>query len=140
MTPDIILSIDQALPLFSNTKSQSPPQEKNGSASSISSKENKPVIGDTVSISSQSRQALTDVKKDKTLLKEGKKTEANRADNSVISDAATATVEFVYNLKGDLVTKYLDSSSRIIYQTPSKLMLSMNVSASKSDSSVSMKA
>lgn len=143
MTPDMALSIDSALPLFSNTKSPSPPQDDKSNVSPIagpdSPKEKQPLVVDTVSISSQSRQAITDIKKEKTLFEEAKKVDANVV-NSYKADKETAKVEFVYDLKGDLVTKYLDSASRLIYQTPSELMLRLKSADSNSNSSVSTKA
>lgn len=144
MTPDLTISIDQTLPLFSNAKSPSPPQNEKETVSLIAAttltKNSKPTIADTVSISSQLRQVINEVKNEKTALIDAENTKSNIAINSTTSDKTAAKVDFVYDLNGDLITKYLDSSSRLIYQTPSQLMLRQKEADKKSDSSVSMKA
>jgi hypothetical protein len=109
------------------------------------SKENKPVSVDTVRISFQALQSSSDVKKDEAKVEvkkdEAKKVEAKKesdrsGDNNISSEGATAKVQFVYSQKGDLITKYLDSSGDLIYQVPSKLMLLSQETDSKSKSSV----
>ena len=108
-------------------------------------KENKPVSVDTVRISFQALQSSSDVKKDGAKVEvkkdEAKKVEAKKesdrsGNNNVSSEGATAKVQFVYNQKGDLITKYLDSSGDLIYQVPSKLMLLSQETDSKSKSSL----
>ena len=108
-------------------------------------KENKPVSVDTVRLSFQALQSSSDVKKDEAKVEvkkdEAKKVEAKKeadggVNNNVSSEGASAKVQFVYNQKGDLITKYLDSSGDLIYQVPSKLMLLSKETDSKSKSSV----
>ena len=108
-------------------------------------KENKPVSVDTVRLSFQALQSSSDVKKDEAKVEvkkdEAKKVEAKKeadggVNNNVSSEGASAKVQFVYNQKGDLITKYLDSSGDLIYQVPSKLMLLSQETDSKSKSSV----
>jgi len=115
----------------------------NGSAGE--SKENKPVSVDTVRISFQALQSSSDVKKDEAKVEvkkdEAKKVEAKKeadggVNNNVSSEGASAKVQFVYNQKGDLITKYLDSSGDLIYQVPSKLMLLTQETELKSNSTV----
>lgn len=142
MTPDMALSIEQVLPMSSNSKPS--PQEEKGIGVAItdstSTKDSKAFIFDTVSISSQSRQAISEVRKEKETSKDAKKVETNLLNDSDKSDKATAKVEFFYDQNGDLVTKYLDSAKRLVYQTPSELMLRMKAADIKSDSSVNTKA
>jgi hypothetical protein len=139
MTPDMTVGIIQTLPLKLNTQSkQSPPEDnRTGSPNSDAglTKESKPVIVDSVSITSQLQQVKSDVKKEET-----KKDSANIVINNDRSESPAAKVEFVYDLNGDLITKYMDSSNRLIYQTPPELLLRLQQTSMKSDSSVDTKA
>jgi len=139
VTPDVVLNIEPSLPLLSAARTGAAPQEEKGAPSSnvatASTKENNPIAVDTISISLQSRQAVTDLEKEK----------AKSEISSVIakgkpSDQAAAKVEFVYDLNGEVITKYLDSSNRLVYQTPSELMLRLKESTRKTDLSVDTKA
>jgi hypothetical protein len=112
-------------------------------ASSSVALDNKPASVDTVKISFQALQSSSDVKKDEAKAgvkkDDTKKVEAKKeafwnTNNNVSSEGATAKVQFVYNQKGDLITKYLDSGGELIYQVPSKLMLLSQEADSKSKS------
>ena len=104
------------------------------SATSISStKDTAPTSVDTVSISSLSQQKATDAKKE-----EIKKEASNYISDK--PDATVAKVQFVYNPKGEISIRYMDTASRIIYQTPSELMLSLKDALTKSDTSVDTNA
>lgn len=145
MAPAEVSGVAQTLPLFSNAKSN-PPQEK-GTSSLVadSTKESAPFPADTVSISSQLRQPMIDVKKEQALIEEAKKEKVKREDaktanSSEKSDRAPAKVQFVYDLKGELSVRYMDTANRLIYQVPSELMKQMREAASKSDASVDTKA
>lgn len=103
-------------------------------AASISStKDVVPASVDTVSISSLSQQKATDAKKE-----EIKKETSNYISDK--PDATVAKVQFVYNPKGEISIRYMDTASRIIYQTPSELMLSLKDALTKSDTSVDTNA
>ena len=139
MTPDMTLGATQAVSLLSNGKSNPAPQEESKTPSSrqseVAARENRPAPpADTVNLSPQLQQAMTDVQK-----KEDKKQDAGVADKGSGAGAAASKVEFVYDLKGDLITKYMDSANRLVYQTPSELMLRMQEAAAKS-AAVDMKA
>lgn len=144
MTPDMALSIDQTLPLISNTKSNPSPRDEKRLVSPnqdpFSTKDSTPTPADTVKISVQLQQAITDIKNEKAVFEKTKKDESNPANSSDKSDRAAAKVEFVYDQRGDVITKYLDSASRLVYQTPSKFMLFLKEAAPKSDSSVDTRA
>jgi hypothetical protein len=139
VTPDMVLSIDASLPLLSTATSNPSAQPEKGNNSPNTgvalSKDSKPTPVDTVSISTQSLQTVTEVAK-----KDARKEEANIINSSEISNQAAAKVEFVYDQKGELITKYMDTADRLIYQTPSELTLLLRETASKSGSSVDMKA
>lgn len=135
MTPDMNLSLAQTLPMLSNSKQNPSTPDDSGRAllttGGTFSKDSKPVTADTISISSQSRQATSELKKEEAkILKK----------SSINPDTPSAKIQFVYDLKGELITKYMDSTNRIIYQNPSKLMLKLRETDSKSDSSVDMRA
>jgi F0F1-type ATP synthase membrane subunit b/b' len=103
-----------------------------------------PAAVDRVSISFQSRQAIKDAKKEETAIEESEREkaikEAASRTNSGKSDGAAAKVQFVYDLNGELSIRYLDTADRLVYQSPSELMLQMKEAASKSDSSVDTEA
>jgi hypothetical protein len=139
MTPDMTVGLIQTMPLKLNTQSkQSPPEDKRtGTPNSDTglTKESKPVTVDSVSITSQLQPAKSDVKKAET-----KKDSANIVVSNDSSESPAAKVEFVYDLNGDLITKYMDSSNRLVYQTPTELLLRLQKTSMKSDASVDTKA
>lgn len=139
MTQAMVSDIAQTLPFISNAKSNQSPQEEkrtlSPNAGAVSTKDIKPILGDTINLSYQSRQTITDAKNE-----EAKKKETNKINDSGKYDMAIGKVQFVYDLKGVLSVRYMDSANRLIYQVPSELMLRLKEAASKSDSSVDMKA
>lgn len=137
----------QVLPQFSNAGSKPLSQVDKGvpAQSDASSPENAAVIsGVTVSISSESRLALSDVKKEEVPLEAAEREKAKKDEKRVVNgesaEGASSKVQFVYDQKGELSLRYLDASDRLIYQTPSELMLSLREAALKADSSVDTKA
>jgi hypothetical protein len=144
VTPATVTSVAQTLPLLSNAKSNSSPEGQTENASpnsgAVLNKDSALALVDTVSISPQSRQAITDVKKEETKKEQAKNEEPKRAIRSEKSDEAIAKVQFVYNMKGDLAMRYLDASSRVVYQVPSEFMQRLQETVLKSDSSVDTKA
>lgn len=150
MTPTAVSSnMTPSLPPLSGVKADAPTPEEVTTPSQIASepaaRDNKPVSEDTISISDQSRQAAIDAQKKEALVDEAKKQEAkrdetSRATNNAKSAGAIAKVQFVYNPKGALSIRYMDTASRVVYQVPSELMMRLTEAASKSDSSVDMKA
>lgn len=149
MTPTTISGLAQTLPLLSNAKPDTSPQEEKGSASlsaaAAATKESPRTTVDTVSISYQSRLAATDVKKEESLLEKATKQEAqkdvtDKVSNSGKADGAIAKVQFVYNMKGDLSMRYMDTANRLIYQVPSELMLRLKEALTKSAATVDTKA
>ncbi|MDD2271204.1 MAG: hypothetical protein PHP95_16040 [Desulfuromonadaceae bacterium] len=89
---------------------------------------------DTVSISTQSQKKATEAKNE-----EAKK-EPTKNSNSDTAGAAVAKVQFVYSPKGELSIRYMDTDSRIVYQTPSELMLRLKEALTKSETSVDTSA
>lgn len=139
MTPAMVSGIAQTLPLLSNAKLNSSPQEGKGAAppnaGAVPTKDSTPVTVDTVTISNRSRQTVTEAKRE-----EAEKEEPNKVKNSEKYDRAIAKVQFVYNPKGDLSIRYMDTASRLVYQIPSELMLRLKEAVLKSGSSVDTKA
>jgi hypothetical protein len=150
VTPTTVSGLTQTLPLFSDAKSNPPPQVDKGTASESAvtpSASNSPSIisADTVSISSQSRQAAAEVKKEVLPPEDIKKEKAKKEDANILvngenPERAPSKVQFVYDLRGELSVKYMDASDRLVYQTPSELMLYLKEAALKKESSVDMKA
>ena len=139
MAEQIALNIDRSLPLLSNAMSyQSSLDEKGLNASNstvVATKDSVSTAVDSVSISSELKQVLTDVNKEAV-----KKEEVALQKNSGPSDRAAAKVEFVYDQNGDVITKFMDTANRLVYQTPSELMLHLKETAAQSSSSVNTKA
>jgi len=135
-----VSGISVPLPLFPTGKSTPSPQEELQSAVPKAgvalAKESEPIPAatDTVSISIQTRQTIVNAGKEEAKKEEVKKAEVINSDNGERSDKAVAKVEFVYDPKGDLIVRYMDSSSRLIYQAPSELMLSIREAALKAES------
>lgn len=138
MTPDVTLNPAQAVSLLSNGTPHSARQETGPATplpqSDVVAKESKPNAGDTVSLSPQVQQALA----------EAEQKDAKKLDEPVskkeASNRSAAKVEFVYDLKGELITRYLDTANRLVYQTPSELMLLMKEGDSKAKAAVNTKA
>lgn len=131
VAPDMVINIDPSLPLLSNAKSNPSPQEEklngNPTTGAALPKDSKQLPVDTVSISPELLQTNPEVIKEEAKKRE----EAKVAEKK--PDLATAKVEFVYDQKGDLITKYMDSADRLIYQTPSELMLLLRETAATVD-------
>lgn len=147
MTPATVSGLAQSLPLFSGTKPDSSPQgDRSGTQGTQgqATKDGIPETVDTVSISELSRQTVTDARK-KTVLavepeKEKAKNEAAQLTGNEKPGRGTANIQFVYDLKGELKVRYMDTANRLIYQVPSELMMRLKEAAAKSDSSVNTKA
>lgn len=146
MAPAVVLGAAQTLSLFSNAKSYSPSREEKVTTppGADVTKDRSSVPVDTVSLSSQSRQAVAEVKKEETAVEAAEREKAVREEstiaNSERSSGAAAKVEFVYDLNGELSVKYMDTSGRLVYQLPSELVLQMKEAASKADTTVDTKA
>ncbi|MFZ4859389.1 MAG: hypothetical protein ACOYL3_23685 [Desulfuromonadaceae bacterium] len=151
MAPTVVSSIAQPTPQLSTMRSSSlSVSQKNEESKTRSPNvtagvavDSKSDSVDTVRISFQALQSSSDVKRDeaKSEVKkdearkiEAKKEKVGDTNNNIKPEAATAKVQFVYNQRGDLITKYLDSSGSLIYQVPSKLMLLSQEADSKSKS------
>lgn len=139
MSSVIASGITQTLPLLSKGKSNTPVlEEKLASTAGVAvAKESKSrqVPSDTISISSQLRVTIGDVKKESE-----KKVETSKEKGSEKTDGAMSKVQFAYDMKGDLTVRYMDVSNNLIYQIPSELMLRLKEAESKSDLSVNTKA
>jgi len=150
MTPaNVSVVVQPATPVAaaqSNPYSQDEKITPSLTGAEVSSKNNKanPVVSskdsrgnpvDKVSISGELRQTMADVKKEE-LKKE--KTDPQKATQKL--DMSAAKVEFVYDIKGELSIRYLDNASRLVYQVPSELMLSLRESLANSDTSVDTRA
>lgn len=143
MASAVVSSVAQTLSLFSHAKSQAPPRNEKGSSSPgagvDATKDGMSVAIDRVSISSQSRQAMSGVKKEDAALEEARREKVINED-AVRANNAAAKVQFVYDLNGELSIRYMDTADRLVYQSPSEFMQQMREAASKSDSSVDTKA
>ena len=139
MTPADVSGITQTLLSPSTTTSNPSLKGGNGAnlpdAATTLTKENKSVPADTVSLSQQSLQTLTEAKKEAV-----KKEDTPTASGNARSDKAEAKVQFVYNMKGELSVKYMDTADRLVYQVPSELMLHQKEADAKSEASVNTKA
>ena len=141
MAPTVVSSIAQSsaqqLSTIKSGSVSAPAKKEESKSTPLSvtagvAKDDKSGTVDSVRISFQALQSSSDAKKDEAKV-DGKKDEAKKVDakketagnanNNVNAEAATAKVQFVYNQKGDLITRYLNSSGELIYQVPSKLML-----------------
>jgi hypothetical protein len=127
------------LPLHSAEKSNPSPKQKTASnpdASAVLTKDSKPVPVDTVSISQQSHQAIINIEKE-----EPKKVEAQKQDVNQVAHnkEPNSTIQYVYDLKGNLIINYMDSNNRLIYQVPTELNLFLKEAVAKAASSVDTK-
>ena len=148
MTSTTSSVLAQVLPQFSDVGSKPLAQVKRDlpvrsvDASSPDNDAVAPAV--TVSISTESRLALSDVKKEEVSFEVAEREKANKDEAHAVSDesakGASSKVQFVYDQKGELSLRYLDASEGLIYQTPSELMLSLKEAALKADSSVDTKA
>lgn len=142
MTPAMVSGIAQTVPQISPTaiSKSSPEQQKNSSLKEtpVAAKTNESVAVDSISISQQARKAITNGGQEASQKNNLEKKNPVQ-ENSNVTSSVTAKVQFEYDLKGDLVTKYVDSSERIIYQIPSELKLRLAEFVSKSDSSLNTK-
>lgn len=134
-----VSSMSLTLPLFPLGKPTPSPQEEKGAvanAAAAPAKESTPapVTTDTVSISIQTRQTIINADKEQARKEDVKKEAVIKTDSGEKSDKAIAKVDFVYDTKGDLIVKYMDSSNRLIYQAPSELMISLREAALKAES------
>jgi hypothetical protein len=145
VTPTTVLSLNQTLPLFSDAKSNLLPQWDRSatpqSAVAHTANDYAPGFSDTVSISSQSRQAVAGIIQKELPLdvvkrEKAKREEANTRINSDKPEQALSKVQFVYDQRGELSVRYMDASDRLIYQTPSELVLYLKEAALKTESAV----
>lgn len=138
MTSSMVSGIAQSLPLLPAGNTKISQQEQTGTlspnAAPVLTKDSTQIPGDTISLSAQSRKFPANVTK-----KDVEKREADIANNIQESASSMARVLFVYDLKGELSLRYVDSAERLIYQTPSELTLRMEEIASKSDSKLDTK-
>lgn len=148
MTQTTVSGLNQTLPLFSDAKSNLLPRGERGSgpqsdvAHTIS--DFTPGLSDTVSISSQSRQAVAGIKREELTSGVIKKEKAKKeeANTPIISDKpeqALSKIQFVYDQRGELSVRYMDASDRLIYQIPSELLLSLKEAALNAESAVDTK-
>lgn len=140
MTPATVSSADMSAAIISMAKTNAPSPAGVPAAGAASTKGNVNVPVDTVNISSQSRHASSGAKNPQSPAEKEKMAETkNATDDGTLGREITA-VQFVYNPKGELSIKFMDSASRVVYQTPSELMLRLKEAAAKLDSAVDTKA
>lgn len=146
MTPAVVSGAAQTLTRFLPARPPSYPREEGGTPppGAVAAKDGAPVPVDTVSISSESRQAVADVRKEEAEIERALKGNVKKEETATAaggtSDMAAARVQFVYDQNGELSIRYMDSADRLIYQSPSELMQQMKEAASKSDSAVDTEA
>ncbi|MDD2900614.1 MAG: hypothetical protein PHI31_18130 [Desulfuromonadaceae bacterium] len=138
MTISIVSNASQPLsPLTTTATDSSATVNDKGPVSIVSSsflaQDTRPFPVDTVSISSQSQQKAINLEKEDVQ----KEINQNTSDKS---GGAVAKVQFVYNPKGELSLRYMDTASRLIYQTPSELMQRLKEALTKSGTSVDTNA
>jgi hypothetical protein len=148
VTQTTVSGLNPTLPLFSDAKSNLLPQGDRGtdpqSAVAHTTSDYTPGFPDTVSISSQSRQAVAGIKREDLTseavkIERAKKGEANTPVMSDKPELALSKIQFVYDQRGELSVRYMDASDRLIYQIPSELMLSLKEAALKAESAVDTK-
>lgn len=124
--------------LLSSRGEQNVVEEGKGSSSNhtpAAGQEAQSPPADTVSLSPLVQQAFEEARQ-----KDEKQQENDLLNSKKPSNRSAAKVEFVYDVKGELITKYLDSSDRLVYQLPSELMLHMKEGETKSKTAVNTKA
>lgn len=148
MTPATVTGLAQSLPMLSDTRPDSslpedrsvPPAAIKGAISADGSR----AVVDRVSLSDQSRQTVAEARQETTLIEEAKKEKAKKDAAQLNSNEkagrSVANVQFVYDVKGELKVRYMDTADRLIYQVPSELMLRLKEAAAKSESSVNTNA
>lgn len=148
MTPTVVAGVAQTLSLFSDTKSNPLLQRDKETVSQSAvlnlSTHNAPISTDTVDISAQSRVAVAGNVKDglppEVVKKENTKKEEATVPGGKKPEAALSRIQFVYDMKGELRVKYMDTSDRLIYQIPSEILLSLKEAEMKAAPAVDMKA
>jgi hypothetical protein len=132
------VNVAQTIALSPNSIPNSSPREEKKADSPSSdltmAKEIKSPV-DSVSLSPELQKATVEAQQKAEEIKR-----ATIVAGSSIQGKTAAKVEVVYDQKGELITKYMDSANRLVYQTPSELMLRMKESAPKPELSVNMKA
>lgn len=136
MTPATVSSADLSPTGISTMIFGSITQAGFSGSSTSSTKESVQVPVDTVSLSSQSRHASSGGQDLQSTSEKEKKAETKSVTNDRAPDYGFTAVQFVYDPKGELSIRYMDSASRVIYQTPSELMLRLKEAIAKFDSSV----
>ena len=151
MLPAMVSDIAQKASRFSAAPSHSPQQEDklagSGSAAATASatkytppKEN---VIDTVNLSGKSLQASSSITKtqiEDTKKLEQKKETLKKVEGTTNMGSTSSRVQFVYDQKGTLMVRYMDSADRLIYQVPSELMMRLKEMDFKTGSSVDTKA
>lgn len=148
MASDSVTVILQTSPLLSKATSGSSSQARKESTSpnsvvDVSANVLSNTV-DTVSISLLSRQSAADAKNNEAVSegvrKNKTKEDESKSVSSDLKSGVTAKVQFVYDLKGELSVRYLDTANNLIYQVPSELMLQIREDALKSEATVDTKA
>jgi uncharacterized FlaG/YvyC family protein len=103
-------------------------------ASDLQSREDAQPAADKVTLSEQARQSVSETEKEKKAAAKALKSDANTASGSI------AKTEFVYDAKGELIVKYMNTTNKLVYQIPSELMLKLKESEAKSTASVNTNA
>jgi hypothetical protein len=93
-------------------------------------------FSDTITISLQSRQAVADARKEEAKREKAQKESVDNPEASGKSGSSIARVEFVYDLKGDVSVRYLDTADRLVYQVPSELTIHMREASAKTETSI----
>ena len=151
MLPAMVSDIAQQTPRYAAAPSVASQQDdkvpgQNGvpttpqvTAKSSSSKGNSAATVDTVDLSGTSLKASSTITK--TSVAEAKKLElkkelTKKVDGNTSMGSTSSRVQFVYDQKGTLMVRYMDSANRLIYQVPSAMMLRMMEDEAKSSRTV----
>lgn len=138
MTTDTVSALITAQSAFTSVRSVYATAEERRSASSQMGtplKGERSSSDDVVSLSSPFQQAQFDAKKEEKK-SENTAIESDSASEKGKAARSMANVEFVYDLKGELSVRYLDTADRLIYQVPSELMVRMREATAKADSAL----
>lgn len=135
MTATLASAAPSALPTYTSTDTTLTPPElkpvanaKNDAAQTVDNAVNQTVAtADTVTLSEKARQSGKEEQKQQVV---PEKDPASAQETSV---RAVAKTEFVYDQKGELIIKYMDTSDKLVYQIPSELMLKMREEAAKAE-------
>lgn len=148
MASDIVPVIQQSNPMLSNAASGQPSQEGRvysppDSGAGLSKEPTTAAPVDTVSISYMSGQSVADAKKTASLSEDIRKKKTTKNEQAVANNSekpgVSAKIQFVYDQKGELTVRYLDTANNLVYQVPSELMLQIREAASRSEASVNTK-